>query len=78
MTREDALTRLEQPPYDPELMQQDFEYVAIKLGIDTDELSRLQEIPKKFYWDYRNLNHLFRLGEWVLSKVAGTSRGGAF
>ena len=78
MTREDALNRLEQPPYDPELMQQDFEYVAIKLGIDTDELSRLQEIPKKFYWDYRNINHLFRLGEWVLSKVAGTTRGGAF
>jgi N-acetyl sugar amidotransferase len=78
MTREDALTRLEQPSYDSELMQQDFEYIAIKLGIDPDELSRLQEIPKKFYWDYRNLNHLFRLGEWVLSKVAGATRGGAF
>lgn len=78
MTREAALTRLEQPPYDSELMQQDFEYVATKLGIDTDELRGLHEMPKKFYWDYRNRNNFFKLGEWVLSRIAGTTRGGAY
>jgi len=78
MTREAALTRLEQPPYDSELMRQDFEYVATKLGIDTDELRGLHEMPKKFYWDYRNRNNFFKLGEWVLSRIAGTTRGGAY
>ena len=78
MTREDALTRLEESPYDPELMSQDFEYVATKLGIDTDELRNLHELPKKYYWDYRNVNRFFQLGEWVLSQVGSTTRGGAF
>jgi N-acetyl sugar amidotransferase len=38
MTREEALEKLEKLPYDPEMIQQDFEYVANKLGISTDEL----------------------------------------
>ena len=78
MTREEALERLNDPPYDPELMQQDFEYVATKLGIDESELRFLHEMPKKHFSDYRNMHRVFQLGEWVLSKIAGTTRGGAF
>ena len=78
MTREQALERLSEPPYDPELMQQDFEYVATKLGIGESELRSLHEMPKKHYWDYRNMHRVFQLGEWALSKIAGTTRGGAF
>ena len=78
MTREEALVKLEGSPYDPELIQQDFHYIATKLGIDTEELRRYHEMPKKFYWDYRNQRRLFELGEWVLLRIAGTRRGGAF
>jgi len=78
LTREKALAELEKLPYDPELIPQDFDYIATKLGISTDELHSYHEMPKKFYWDYRNLRNVFELGEWALSRIAGTRRGGAF
>jgi hypothetical protein len=78
MTRDQALAKLEESPYDPALIQQDFEYVATKLGICSDELRGYYEMPKKFYWDYRNQQRIFKLGEWVLSRIAGARRNGAF
>ncbi len=78
MTRNEALAKLEHPPYDPEMIQQDFNYIATKLGINANELSVYHAMPKKFYWDYRNQRRIFEIGEWVLSQVAGTRRGGAF
>lgn len=78
MTREEALAELEQPSYDPDLIQRDFDYIATKLGISTAELRSYHEMPKKFYWDYRNQRKLFAVGEWILSRIAGTRRGGAF
>lgn len=78
MTRNEALEKLKEPPYAPELMEQDFKYVATKLGIEESELRKYHEMPKKFYWDYKNMNRVFHLGELVLSKLSGTTRGGAF
>ena len=78
MTREEALFKLEQSPYDPQLIQQDFVYVAAKLGISTDDLHGYHEILRKFYWDYRNRLRVFELGEWILSRITGTRRGGAY
>jgi N-acetyl sugar amidotransferase len=77
MTRDEALARLEQPPYDPVLIQQDFDYIATKLGITSDELRGFHEMPKKFYEDYKNQQWMFVLGEWVLSRTLGMRRGGA-
>jgi N-acetyl sugar amidotransferase len=54
MTRDDALTKLAQPAYDPETLQHDFEYIATKLGISIDELKSLHAAPKKTFRDYRN------------------------
>ncbi len=78
MTREEAAAKLEQPPYDPQLMSQDFDYVAAKLGISRDDLRGYETMPKKYYWDYRNQQRVFQLGEQILSRIAGTRRGGAF
>lgn len=78
MTREEALTQLAAPPYDPELMRQDFDYVATKLGIGVNELRRYLEMPHRFYWDYRNQRRLFQIGEWVLRRLGVARRGGAF
>lgn len=78
MTRDEALVQLEQSPYDPKLIQQDFDYIATKLGISRDELRSYHEMPKKYYWDYKNQRRIFEVGEWVLSRVAGTRRGGAY
>ena len=35
------------------------------------------EMPKKYYWDYKNQQKIFELGEKVLNLVSGTRRGGA-
>ncbi len=78
MSRDEALTKLEEPPYDPELIRQDFEYVATKLGISNDELRRFHEMPLKNYWDYKNNKKYFELGERILAKLANTKRGGAY
>ena len=78
MTREEALERLKDPPLDPETAEQEFNYVAAKLGISTDELRGYHQMPKKYYWDYRNQSWLFNLGEKVLGYISGARRGGAF
>ncbi len=78
MTRDEALAKLEQPPYDSATIQQDFDYVATKLGITSDELRSYHEMPKKFYWDYCNQRRIFEWGERILLRIAGTRRGGAF
>jgi N-acetyl sugar amidotransferase len=78
MTREEAMEKLEHLPYDPEMIQQDFDYVASKIGIGSDELKRYHEMPKKFYWDYKNQRKVFEWGEKILKVIAGTRRGGAF
>lgn len=78
MTREEALKELERPPIDASVAEQEFQYVATKLRISVDELRSYHEMPRKFYWDYRNQKKLFDLGEWVLTRLAGARRGGAY
>lgn len=78
MTRDEALQKLERSPYDPETINQDFEYIAAKLGITVDELHGYHEMPKKFYWDYRNQHRLLRLIENTVSLLKIGRRGGAF
>lgn len=77
-TRQEALNELERPPYDTDLSNQDFDYLATKLGISTDELNHYHELPLKFYWDYKNQQRIFEWGEKILSRITGTRRGGAF
>jgi N-acetyl sugar amidotransferase len=78
MTRDEALLKLESLPYNPDEIQQEFGYIATKLGISNDELSFYLEMPKKYYWDYRNHRKLFELGEAILNKISTSRRGGSF
>lgn len=78
MTREEALQELEKPPYDPETIDHDFNYVATKLGITAEELSDYHKMPKKFYWDYKNQHKLLGLIENTVSLLKIGRRGGAF
>lgn len=66
MTREEAIERLRYPAFDPATINDEFEYIATKLGITPDELRHYFTMPKKFYWDYKNRQHIFRLGARVL------------
>ena len=62
MTRDRALKELDQLPYDETLIQQDFEYVATKLGISIDALKSYRESPKMYYWNYRNQKAQMQMG----------------
>jgi len=69
MTRDEALNKLEKPPYDPSSIEQEFEYIASKLRITSGELKHYFDMPKKFYWDYKNQEQIFNLGARVLKTV---------
>ena len=64
------MQRLEQPSYDPDLMMQDKEYVAKKLGITVEEFDAIIEGPNKTPADYKNSMWLIKLGVAV-SKFLG-------
>jgi hypothetical protein len=66
MTREEALERLKQPAYDPVTIEDEFNYVANKLGISSEELRKYFTMEKKFYWDYKNQLSTFVVGAKVL------------
>jgi N-acetyl sugar amidotransferase len=73
MTRDDALAQLRKPAYDVATIDEEFEYVATKLGISAKELREYHEMPKKTYRDYRNQEWLFDLGANAL-KFLGVER----
>jgi len=66
MTREQAIERLKKPAYDPATIDDEFNYIATKLGITPDELKHYFTMPKKYYWDYKNQQNIFRIGAKVL------------
>lgn len=67
MTREEALEKLKAPSYNPSTIDDEFSYIATKLGITTEELQSYFNMPKKYYWDYKNQQNIFRIGASVLN-----------
>jgi len=67
MTRENALEKLKRPAYNLETIEDDFNYIATKLGITREELQEYFNMPKKFYWDYKNQQNFFRFGAKMLN-----------
>lgn len=62
MTRDEALDRISRPEMDEHFLQQEFEYVAHKLGLTVEELMGLFESPKRTYRDYKNKRWMIGLG----------------
>jgi N-acetyl sugar amidotransferase len=73
MTREDAHERLKKPAYDTATIEEDFEYIATKLGISVAELKQYHEMPLKTYKDYKNRDWMFDAGAKIL-KTLGVER----
>jgi N-acetyl sugar amidotransferase len=69
MTRDEAIEKLKSPAYDPETIEDDFNFVATKLGISAEELRIYFHMTKKYYWDYKNLQNIFRLGANFLNWI---------
>jgi N-acetyl sugar amidotransferase len=75
MTRTEAIERLKQPAYDPQQIEQDFEFVATKLSISTTELRGYLNAPRKSHRDYKTQEWLFFTGARVM-KSLGLEVGG--
>lgn len=75
MTREEALEKLEEPPYDEEEVKHDIEYVANKLRISTDELMSYMHGPHRTYEDYKNMEWIYDMGATAM-RWLGLEKGG--
>jgi hypothetical protein len=69
MTRDDALEQLKKLPYDLTTIDEEFAYIATKLGISVEELRGYHTMPKKWFRDYKNQEWLFDLGARVLQFI---------
>ncbi|MGY0219466.1 N-acetyl sugar amidotransferase [Endozoicomonadaceae bacterium StTr2] len=75
MTREEALEKLKKPAYDPETIDQDFEYIAHKLDMSVQELRDCFNAPNKTFRDYKNMQSIYDMGAKVLRSL-GIEKGG--
>lgn len=66
MTRDHALARLSHPEMNEHFLQEEFEYVAHKLGLSVAELQALFDSPKTTYRDFQNKRWLIGFGANVL------------
>ena len=73
MSRDQALEKLKKPAYDPNTIDDEYKYIATKLGISYEELKGYFNMPKKFYYDYKNQQSIFNAGAKIL-KFLGVER----
>lgn len=78
MTRDEALDKLLTPAIADCDIDRTLGYVATKLGIDVEALVGYENSPKKYYYNYKNQNTIFKMAEFGLSKIVPLRRGGAF
>jgi N-acetyl sugar amidotransferase len=68
MTREEALKRISTPELSEEFLQKEFEYVADKLDITSEELQTIFEGKNKSFHDYKSKIKLIGFGATVMQK----------
>lgn len=66
LDRSEALEKISRPAYAQDMIAEDFEYIATKLGLTPAELQTLHDGPNKSYRDYKNDMTLIDLGTSVL------------
>jgi len=62
MTREEALEKLKEDPYDEKTIKEDTEYIANKLGLSVDELNEIIKGENKTFRNYKNQYNLIKFG----------------
>lgn len=73
MTREEALAKLAENPYNEKIIYEDMEYIAKKLGITKKEFEELINGENKTYLDYKNSLSVIKLSI-KLSKFLGIEK----
>ena len=67
--RDDAIKRLEKSELSDFDLAKEFEFVASKLDISTDELQLLFDGENRTYKDYKNKRFLIGIGARILQKL---------
>ena len=62
MSRENALERISKSEMSEHFLEQEFDYVAHKLGLSTKELGSFFNQPKKYYYHFKNKRWIISLG----------------
>jgi len=75
MTREAALEELKKPALEEAEARREFEFVASKLNITTDELERYLHLPKKTFRDYKSQFPIYAVGARAM-RLLGFELGG--
>jgi N-acetyl sugar amidotransferase len=75
MTRQEAIEKLKQSPYDESTIVYDLEYVANKLGISVAELNSYMDLPKRTYRDYKSQRQIYDWGAKAM-RALGLEVGG--
>jgi putative aminotransferase len=73
MTRDEALQRISTSEMDENFLKQEFEYVAHKLDLTRQQLQELFELPKKYYYNFKNKRWIINLGA-NLSRYLGLEK----
>jgi N-acetyl sugar amidotransferase len=75
MTREDALENLKSTAYDLDTIEDDFEYIATKLGISVDELQKYMDQPNIKNSEFKSQESIYSIGAKVM-RLVGLEKGG--
>ena len=71
ITRQQALEQMRQPPYDPDEMERDKDYVLKKVEISENEFEKIWKKKNNFYWDYPSYIPLFHKYLKISSTLLG-------
>lgn len=75
MSRDEALKNLARPSFDPDLVDEDLQYIANKLEISLEELNQYFAMSKADYSNFRNQMPIYRFGAQIM-RLLGRERGG--
>jgi len=67
MDRLEAIKQLKIPAFNSNTINEEFTYIATKLGISTLDLEKYFNMPKKYYWNYKNQQNIFRIGARIMN-----------
>ena len=74
MKRDAALDRISRSEMAEKFLQDEFEFVAHKLGLSVDELRELFESPRKTFREYKNKRWIIGLGAKLLRRFGSEKR----
>lgn len=74
ITREEALTKLKEVPFDMAKIKEDNKYIAKKFGISVEELEAYLKLPPKTYVDFPNSKKLIDFCYGIYNKYFNSKR----